>query len=165
MLRNVLALLLTFVLGACASNHDFRRTNTPAGEPDLVALKAANHSREGGEVSQHDLVSIHWFPLIHLGADGFKQESNEGFPSGGHSRGHLNAWGPLFFFLEGESWHWNTADELYEREETFSLLWGCFRKRELLVNTKLGWRRETTTRWLWLLGDDEIEYTPEPAQP
>ena len=102
MLRNVLALLLTFVLGACASNHDFRRTNTPAGEPDLVALKAANHSREGGEVSQHDLVSIYWIPLIHLGADGFKQESDEGFPSGGHSRGHLNAWGPLFFFLEGE---------------------------------------------------------------
>ena len=165
MLRNVLALLLTFVLGACASNHDFRRTNTPAGEPDLVALKAANHSREGGEVSQHDLVSIYWIPLIHLGADGFKQESDEGFPSGGHSRGHLNAWGPLFFFLEGESWHWNTVDELYEREEVFSLLWGCFRKRELLVNTKLGWRRETTTRWLWLLGSDETEYTPEPAQP
>lgn len=165
MLRQLLALLTTFLLASCVSTHDFSRSTAPNGAPDLAALKAAYQSPADAAPERQDLVSVFWFPLVHLSADGFKADQDEGYPEGGFARGRARAWGPLFFLFESESWHWNPEDELYEREETFSILWGCFRSRELLVRTDLGWRHENTVRWLWFLGRDEVEYRADAAQP
>jgi hypothetical protein len=163
MVHKLLALLSALCLCACFSNHEFRRTTLPSGEPDFVALKAAYETVKPDSVERGDLVATRWAPLIHFAADDFEEERTGGYPRGGHNLSRARAWGPVFCVLESEEWHWNAAGELYERETNVHVLWGCFRKRELLVRTDTGWRRETRRRWWWIHSHESIEYTSESA--
>ena len=165
MLRNLFALFLAFFLCACASNHDFRRSELPNGAPDVAVLKAAAANAKVDQDQRKSLHAVSWIPLVALNAEGFAVEHEDGYPAGGHKLGRARGWGPLYCALDSSEWHWDENDALYEREERFHVLWGLYRRNTLHVRTDRGWRTQTKSRWLWLFDVDEVEHTTSKVAP
>lgn len=165
MLRNLFALFLAFFLCACASNHDFRRSELPNGAPDVAVLKAAAANAKVDQDQRKSLHAVSWIPLVKLDAEGFAVEHEDGYPTGGHKLGRVQGWGPLYCALDSEEWHWDENDALFEREERFHVLWGLYRKDVLHVRTDRGWRSQTKSRWLWFFGGSDVEYTTSKVAP
>jgi hypothetical protein len=88
--------------------------------------------------TENGLGDVSWFPLIALNAEIYNV-SDPQMPKGTGYAG-LDAYGPLFMFVDVETYQYDEQQRLYERTEGSSYLWGLMRSERTDVRVPSGWR-------------------------
>tara|TARA_R110002072_G_scaffold299403_6_gene474992 strand:- start:40242 stop:40814 length:573 start_codon:yes stop_codon:yes gene_type:complete len=153
---------LPLVMTSCVvSNHHFGDRD---GAPDVAALEQARQER----MARNDtggLGDVTWIPLLTTNFEIYNV-SNPPWPAGtGYAE--LDAYGPLFMFVDGDAFHYDENQELYERNIEQSYFWGLYRYERDDVRVPSGWRYNEQTsilfgllRWpsrVYITDDDEAE--------
>ncbi|MGK0201020.1 MAG: hypothetical protein ACI89X_001430 [Planctomycetota bacterium] len=119
------------------------------GAPDVQALEKMRQE----QLAKKDtggLGAFAWYPLLSMSFEGYNV-SNPPLPSG-TSYAELDAFGPLLMFADGDAFHYDEKQELYERNIEQSYLWGFYRYERDDVRVPYGWRyREETSILFGLL--------------
>lgn len=97
--------------------------------------------------TESGLGDVSWFPLMALNAEIYNV-SDPQMPKGTGYTG-LNAYGPLFMFVDVETYQYDEQQRLYERAEGSSYLWGLMRSQRNDVRVPSGWRVDTETSILF----------------
>lgn len=148
--------VLLLALSSCAtSNYRFAaRDGLP---PDVEVLENARREHAGVSGRKgNGLGDVSWVPLIAMNAEIYNV-SNPTMPKGtGYAA--FDAYGPLFFIVDAETFHYDEQQRLYERSEDSSYLWGLFRTERNDVRVPSGWRVDTETSLLFGLLRWPAEY-------
>ena len=142
-------LLAVAALSACAtSNYDFDELSGVSGHARAThlgeALVQETERGRGGELYDMSMV-----PLARTHLNLFAEADEEGIPSG-FVEADIDAYLPLFGFVDASVTRYDSDLELYEDHEFDSYLWGLFQSHRERVVTNLGLRETRTRRFLWL---------------
>ncbi|MEZ6037169.1 MAG: hypothetical protein R3F29_06790 [Planctomycetota bacterium] len=137
--------LSAICLGACATNHHFPDRSGAA--PDVAALEQARLVLPADDETRA-LGEVRWLPLLNLHGRLYEVTDGVGFPAG-TSYSEVDSYGPLFCVAGAEVLHYDADQQLYEREQESSWIWGLYRTTRSDVLTPHGWRVRADTRLLF----------------
>lgn len=130
----LVAILLLPMTSCVMRNHTFADRN---GAPDVHALEKARQE----QLAKSDagvLTDGSWYPALALNME-FYNVSRPPLPSG-TTYSDIDAFGPLFMFIDVDTCYYDETQTLYERKIDQSYLWGLFRYGRVDVRVPYGWR-------------------------
>ncbi len=148
-LRASLAAGLILVAAGCAtSNYDFDALTKESEHSRAGRLEEAMVlEKERGESG--DLYDMKVAPLVHTHLNAFVRTEEEGIPKG-FVEADIDAYLPLFGFVDATVNRYDNDHKMYESHEFDSYLWGLFQTHREQIATSVGLREKRTRRFLWL---------------
>lgn len=132
------------------SNYDFSALSKVRGESRVARLSEdLKLEKEGGR--DRDLYNIDMIPLARTRLKVFSEADDEGIPDG-FVEADIDAYLPLFGFVDGTVTRYDRDRRMYEHHEFTSYLWGLFQLHREQVDTMVGLREKKTGRLLWVFG-------------
>ena len=161
--------LLSMSLCLCGCrNYEFKEARRESGKYDLSKLTAELEKRKAKPAP---LISISWFPLVHMETLVFSREGESSAPSmnfqamGSYPPGYRFSegtfWGPLGAYFSVRDSLYDTSGKGYEVVEMRSVLSRLWMQTRSLVKTPHGTREENRHDILFGLFPvyHEVEYT------
>lgn len=137
------AVLLLPMTSCVVRSHRFADRD---GAPDVQMLEEAR-LEQLAKNNNGGLGDVSWLPLLAMNMELYNV-SNPPWPKGtGYAE--YDAYGPLFMFVDAESFHYDEQQELYERNVQQSYLWGLYRYERDDVRVPSGWRYNEETSLLF----------------
>lgn len=151
MLRVAGAFLLAATCAGCAaSNYDFD-AHSDASDHSRVARLSEDWVQEQDGGKDEGLYDVKVLPLAHTSLHVFTEADEEGIPEG-FVEADIDAYLPLFGFLDVSIRRYDSDRKMYEQQEYNSYLWGLFQTHRELIGTEVGLREEKRLRFLWFFG-------------
>lgn len=138
-----IVILLLSMTSCVVSDHTFADRN---GAPDVQALEKMRQEQLAKK-EPGGLGDFAWYPLLSMSFEVYNV-SKPPLPSG-TTYSELDAFGPLFMFADGDAFHYDEKQELYERNIEQSYLWGLYRHERDDVRVPYGWRYQEETSILF----------------
>lgn len=151
-----IAVAVLLSLASCSTNnYSFAaRDGLP---PNVEVLEQARQELASAPGSKNNgLGDISWLPLIAMNAEVYNTAHPQ-MPKGTRYA-EFDAFGPLFMFVDAETYQYDEQQRLYERGEDASYLWGLVRSERNDVRVPSGWRVDTETSVLFGLLRWPAEY-------
>ena len=138
-------LLLGLVSCSTSNYHFAARDGLP---PDVKILEQARQQVGVAKGGKHKgLGDVSWFPLIAMNGELYNVAAPEMASGTGYAE--FDAYGPLFMFVDGESFHYDEQQRLYERKQGSRYLWGLVNSERNEVRVPSGWRVAAETSILF----------------
>lgn len=150
-LRTAGTLLLAATYSGCAtSNYDFDALADVSGQSRVARMSEDWLLKNNGKEDK-GLYDIHVIPLAHTRLSVFAEADDEGIPEG-FVEADIDAYLPLFGFLDVMIRRYDSDRRMYEQQEYSSYCWGLFQTHRELIDTAVGMREEKRRRFLWFFG-------------
>ena len=145
-----LVLTAAICAGCAASNYDFEVLSELGGDSRGARL-SEDLVLEGGDGNSRGLYDMDVIPLAHTHLNVFSEADEEGIPDG-FVEADIDAYLPLFGFVDATIKRYDSDRQLYEHHEFNSYLWGLFQRHREQLDTKVGLREKEMRRFLWIFG-------------
>ncbi len=145
------------------SNYDFDALSETSGHARADHLsQALVLEKEKGQ--DEELYDINIVPLVRSHVNVFDEADEEGIPDG-FVEMDIDAYLPLFGFVDATVERSDSDRKVYERHDYNSYLWGLFQAHREQVDTKVGLRERKMRRLLWILRwESSPHYIELPAE-
>lgn len=133
----VAALLLLLPMTSCViRTHTFADRN---GTPDAQELEKAYQEKLASS-DDGVLADMFWCPMLAMNLEVYNAAKAP--MQSGTTYSEVDAFGPLFMFADGDAFHYDEKQELYEREIQQTYFWGLYRYGRNDVRVPSGWRQD-----------------------
>lgn len=150
-LRSALGLALaTMGLTGCAtSNYDFDTVAgmDPSARAEHLAGELSAERRSSNDDGLHD---ARFVPFTHTHLQAFEESAEDDLPIG-FVETDIDAYFPLFGFVDGTVHRYDSDYEVLESHSYDSWLWGLFQIHREAISTDAGMRHTKVRRFLWLI--------------
>lgn len=146
----LLVLLAATGVGCATSNHDFE-TLSRAGAERRAAQLSDVLDRKQALGEDKELYDVSVIPFARTRLNVFAASDDEDVPDG-FVEADIDAYLPLFGFVDVTVRRYDTDRRMYESHEYDSYLWGLFQTYREQVDTEYGLRERQHRRLLWLFG-------------
>ncbi len=143
-----LILVTATCFGCATSNYDFDVLTDLKGHARGARLTDdLLHEQEGEK--HEELYDVSVIPLARTQLNVFAESDDEGFPDG-FVEADIDAYLPLFGFVDATINRYDSDRRMYERHDFNSYLWGLFQTHKEQIDTNAGLREKRMRRFLWI---------------
>ena len=130
-----------------ATNYDFAALADESA-PSRVNRLSQDLVLEQEDGKHDELYDIAMIPLARTHLNVFTESDDKGIPDG-FLEADVNAYLPLFSFVNAKIRRYDTDRRMYESHRYKSYLWGLFQVHREQIDTTVGLRKKKRLRFLW----------------